>query len=284
MFTHKFNEKIFSLTEMSYDIDPSTHYFSPNEEYYLTYPEKHDFLIKPDKEVVYSLNNFAHRSEDFVPIDKNKTNILFAGCSSTFGEGIPENTRWSNIVHSQFENVGPLQVLGYPGAGADRLISNIFKYFNVFGNPDYVFIMFADFSRHIQFSTDPENEIFKNVLMYDYETSEISNNKNLESLLFQFQNYYRLLEVYCNSHGIKLYASTWDGLTQEQAQKIGFRSFEPINFNNVADHFLKIDKESLRGLNKKTYFRARDGHHPGTIVNSFVANHFMERLKNDKKD
>lgn len=285
MFDYKFKDSLFSLTEMSYSIDPATQYFFPGRQYDLTYAEEHDFRIKPNKKITYTMNNEGHRSEDFVRVDPNKTNILFAGCSSTFGEGIPEETRWVNRVHSQIDNAGPLQVIGIPGAGADRLVSNMFKYFDKYGNPDYVFVMFADFSRHIEFDDLDSGSKFKNVLMFDYEKKElVITNDKMETLLFQFQNYCRMLEIYCRANNIRLYTSSWDGLTSEEVLKTDLKSFDRMPFYKMPEYFSNLSKDDLDGLDKRLYFLARDGHHDGTIRHRFVGDHFIKRVLDDKED
>jgi hypothetical protein len=281
MFDHKFKDSIFSLTEMSYAIDPATNYLFPGRRYFLTYAEEHEFNIKPNKGITYDLNGDGHRSEEFVSVDPTKTNILFAGCSSTFGEGIPEDTRWTNRVHSQFDNAGPLQVLGYPGGGADRIVSNIFKYFAKFGNPDYLFIMFADFSRHMEFNDEDK---VRNVLMFNYGKQEIDSRESMENLLLQFQNYYRMLEIYCKANNIKLYTSSWDSLTVMQMDRLDLKTFKRTPFDKLPEYFSGLDREELSGLDKKLYFLARDGHHDGTIRQKFVGDQFMKRVLNDKKD
>lgn len=285
MFDYSFDRDVFKHTEMSYEIDPATHYFLGGREYFLTYPEQHDFKVKPTPGITYRLNNDGHRSEDFVALDPSKTNILFAGCSSTFGEGIPEDTRWTNRVHKSFDNAGPLQVLGYPGGGADRLVSNIFKYCDKYGKPDYIFVMFADFSRHIAFWENGDDIGFRNVLMFDYRENTINiDDKQMETLLFQFQNYYRMLEIFCNMNGIKLYASSWDSLTSTQSERIDLKTFQSIPFQKMTDYFMDLTKQDLAGLDKNLFFLARDGHHDGTIRHRFVADCFMERINNDKED
>lgn len=285
MFEYTFDDSLFSFSEMSWNIDCATTYFSPNREYFLTYAEKNDYKIKPSDKIVYKLNNYGHRSDNFAPIDQDKTNILFAGCSSTFGEGIPEDTRWTNRVHNQFKDAGPLQVLGYPGAGADKLVSNIVKYCSQYGNPDYLFVMFADFSRHVEFLDRNGEKKFENVLMFNYGEKSISYKDNeLETALFQFQNYYRILEAYCKSNNIKLYTSSWDSLTSQQMERLGFDTFRTMRFNEIEEYFFALDKEDLHGLDKKLYFLARDGHHDGTIRQRFVGDAFMKRVLDDKKD
>ena len=285
MFNHNFDRDIFDNTEMSYNIDPATHYFLPGQQYFLTYPEEHDFKIKPNPGITYGLNGDGHRSDEFEPLDNNKTNILFAGCSSTFGEGIPEDTRWTNRVHSSFDNVGPLQVLGYPGGGADRIVSNILKYCSKYGKPDYIFVMFADFSRHIEFIRRGDDTGFRNVLMFNYRNNTINIDDNkMETLLFQFQNYLRILEIFCETNGIKLYTSSWDSLTSEQARSLDLKTFSAIPFNELTEYFLSLTKNDLVGLDKSLFFLARDGHHDGTIRHRFVADYFIERAGYDKKD
>jgi hypothetical protein len=61
MFDYSFDRDVFKHTEMSYEIDPATHYFLGGREYFLTYPEQHDFKVKPTPGITYKLNNDGHR-------------------------------------------------------------------------------------------------------------------------------------------------------------------------------------------------------------------------------
>lgn len=267
------DSKFYLHPETSYEIEPSTTYFEKNTTYYLTYPEEHDQKLEIDPRVEYKLNNFAHRCDDFVKIDRDKTNILFAGCSSTFGHSLPEKYVWTKKLYNAlpFENKGPFQSIGIPGAGIERIVSNILKYCNKFGNPDYIFIAHADFSREVVYLS--ESDQFINKIHLDYETNSIDNSKDFY-LMFKFQLLYRLLEIYCASHNIKLLSYSWDSVTLDRVVSIFPKTF--INENKALDQYAKLfNYDSIDSDDKDFLVSGRDGHHPGIIHNDMVFNLFL---------
>lgn len=87
------------------------------------------------------INNNGHRGPEFI----NNVDILTAGCSNTYGTGIPDNNTWSDIL--AINNNKTYNILGYPGGSTYHIINNIFKYFNIFGHPKKIFCVFPDFYR-----------------------------------------------------------------------------------------------------------------------------------------
>ncbi len=268
-----FGSKFYLHPEISYEVEPSTTYFQKNTTHYLTYSEKHDQKLEIDPRVEYKLNNFAHRSEDFVELDKGKTNILFAGCSNTFGHSLPAKYVWTKKLYDALpvSNKGPFQSIGIPGAGIERVVSNIFKYCNQFGNPDYIFIAHADFSREIVYLE--ETDQFINKIHLDYEDNSLDGDKGFY-LMFKFQLLYRMLEIYCSSHNIKLLSYSWDSVTIDRAIEIFPKTF--INENKALDQYAKVfDYDSIDNNDKDFLVSARDGHHPGIIHHDMVFNLFL---------
>ena len=269
--------KFINLVEFSNFIDPSTNYFNKNTTEFLTYCEKNDQKLKPDSRVTYKLNNFAHRSEDFFTLDQNKNNILFTGCSSTFGIGLPEKYIWSKILYNNLplNNKGPFQSIGIPGAGAERLISNIFKYCREFGNPKYIFIAFQDYTREMIYEENENGGKFKDHIHLNYRTSKMDVTSNYDiSLIFQFQNLYRMLETYCKSHNIILLSTSWDSITKTIMSELFTKSFtqNSIHFHEYVKNFnidsiIKSDMDFLSA--------ARDGHHPGIVSQNFISDSFL---------
>ena len=58
-------------------------------------------LIKTQNESIpysYSINSCGFRTQEFKKYSKNSLKILFAGCSNTFGEGLPLEYTWSQLL------------------------------------------------------------------------------------------------------------------------------------------------------------------------------------------
>ena len=272
-------DKLIHLTEFSNEIDPATLYFKKNTVEYLTHGEFHDQKLSIDKRVSYILNNYGYRSEDFNLLDQSKNNILFSGCSSTFGIGLPEKYTWTKQLYNDLPipNKGPFQSLGSPGASAERIISNIFKYCKNFGNPKYIFISFQDYTREMKYVESKSQ--FTNHINVNYETLSLDVEEGYDVyLIFKFQLLYRTLEAYCNSNSIVLRATSWDTPTANILSKIFPESFMDlyIDLNKYIENF-NID--AVDSTYKDFLSVGRDGHHPGIIQQRMIADMFAENLK-----
>lgn len=280
------SKEFFDGTFLSYNIDPSDEsliYY--NKEIMLTYAEERDFKIKPDEGLTYSLNNYGHRSEDFNKLDKDNYNILFSGCSTTFGDGLPEQFRWSKLMYDEIviDNKGPFQCLSFLGGGADKIVGNILKYCNKFGNPDTIFVLFNDFTRHVTYDEDGAKFLSKINLKYSGDKAEISNGSNSYDFFIQTQNYMRILEIYCNSNNIKLFTSCIDSSTSLALSKIDLTNFKELNLSDLINKNINdIDfptKETVLEEYHKYLIRARDGHHDGIINNFLIKDFFIKQMK-----
>lgn len=270
--------KFYLHPETSYDIEPSTPYFEKNKTYYLTYPEEHDQKLNIDPRVEYKLNNFAHRCDDFDFLDKSKTNILFAGCSSTFGHSISEKYVWTKKLYNSIvvKNKGPFHSIGIPGAGIERVVHNIIKYCNKFGNPDYIFIAHADFTREVLYKS--ETDEFINKIHINYNTNSLKSENDFDFyLMYKFQIFYRILEIYCSSHNIKLISSSWDSITIDRALRIFPNTF--INKTLVlSEHAKNFNYDEVDKQDYDLLAIARDERHPGIIEQDLMYKIFLSEI------
>lgn len=272
-------DKLIQLTEFSDEIDPATFYFQKNTVEYLTHGERTMQKLLVDKRVSYSLNNYAHRSENFNTLDQSKNNILFSGCSSTFGIGLPEKYTWTKQLYNNLPilNKGPFQSLGSPGASAERIISNIFKYCKNFGNPKYIFIAFQDYTREIKYIESEGH--FTNYINVNYETLTLDVEEGYDVyLMFKFQLLYRMLETYCNSNNIVLRSTSWDTPTATVLSKIFPESFINLDID-LNSYIEKFNIDSVNVLDRDFLSVGRDGHHPGIIQQKMMADLFEQNLK-----
>ncbi len=271
------SEDFFKGTFMSYEIDSADGQCNPYEEYDLTHAERIDFKIKPEKNLTYKMNNYGHRSDDFEILDKNKTNILFAGCSITFGDALPHQYRWSEFLYKdlEFENKGPYQSLGFLGGGADKIVVNIMKYCVKFGNPDIIFILYSDFSRQTKYVK--ESKQFRSMIEIDYSTNPISleSEEQAHQLFIQTQNYIRILEMYCKMNNITLITSSWDSTTNEALSKLDLLNYYPM-YNMDASG---VETDWVPKEDKKFLIKARDGHHDGIINNILMKEFFLRTYR-----
>jgi|694.fasta_scaffold72068_5 hypothetical protein len=169
----------------------------------------------------YYINKHGFRGKEI----SGKEDILIAGCSFTFGSGIPEEKIWgvqvANNMSLSYSN------LGYPGASILSIINSIFSYFKEYGNPKILACLFPDLDR-IQLPVDNKiwtsksdnlnkdlarvflGEHHNNLPRYSKAPHNIENVMPLSVPRWISIKYIQILEQYCRSSNIKFIWSTWD--------------------------------------------------------------------------
>jgi hypothetical protein len=203
------------------------------------------FTVSPDIE--YKYNEFGYRSKQFI----ENEDLLIAGCSHSFGLGIPENEIWGSIlskkINKSFSN------LSMVGASANTLVQNLFAFFREFKNPKILCVLFPEFNR-IHFPNS--KKILKNDINFgfDFAYSVVRNNGNIEDrpkyskiphkiediipneAIFYINSQAILnLEKYCNDMGIKFFYSIWN----ENSVDI-IKNLKKIN-NSFYNGFIETD-------------------------------------------
>lgn len=174
----------------------------------------------------YLLNSLNFRCDE---IDSKK-DLLFSGCSFTFGVGVPKNGIWTTIVANNL-NV-EYHNLGAPGKSVPWIINNLFNYFKLYGNPKTLICLFPNFTRlHVisnaqhmttkQIINDEYN--LEDVKMYDIDLQNLYLNMPkfskkihlaedimpVEFAIYTAIEHIKMLELYCKASGIKFLWSTW---------------------------------------------------------------------------
>jgi hypothetical protein len=241
----------------------------PGSQFELTAFESFLFKNKKDfkADFDYSLNSLGLRSEEFL----KGSNLLFAGCSFTFGEGLPYKSNWSGILFDEISmknaQVGQYHNLGYCGGSVDYIIKNIVNYIEIFGAPRYVFALFPESSRKTVLSNKKEIT----VIPYKEEDKALVWGKR-ENSFYQMYKQVSLLLDRLNRHDTKLIWSTWDDFDRKMFLKTTkLDGYVPIN------DFKVLQKATGKtSKNSKYYEKARDEAHPGICYNSGVAQIFLE--------
>lgn len=218
-----------------------------------------------DKENKYRINSKGFRSEEF----KKETELVFSGCSFSFGVGIPENAIWgvqiANKLNLSCSN------LSIPGDSVMGIINNIYQYFNDYGHPKVLLCLFPDFYRTII----PENsnvlvsETNKNAKYNALTKMYVSNQEypkysklphKIENVIspdisfYYSMQYIKMLEKYCKSNNIKFLWSTWSkslyGLLSSRKE-----------FSN---YFVYLDSDNWEHINKK------DVYYPGCSNHEYL--------------
>jgi hypothetical protein len=190
------------------------------------------FLSKHDDPLVrnyrdqineYNLNTMGYRSKEFKHVP-----LVTAGCSVTFGVGVPYSGVWSTLLAEtlNLEHVN----LATPGWSAESIVDNLFRYFYQYGNPKIAVVLFPDTQRATMISDrdysvvspdmgDPPIKIVESSLYTTPTKTRPNYSKKPHDLLQFIPPEYGVystfkainsLIIYCKSAGIELFWSTWD--------------------------------------------------------------------------
>lgn len=176
-----------------------------------------------DTENHYRVNRHGYRAEEITGTE----DLVFAGCSQTFGMGIPEKMIWGNQTAEELELTSTN--ISAPGESVYWIVQKIFAYFKEYGHPKIVCCLFPDFYR----MSSPTN---KNIsVVNNYQDDDISVKRiqlagrenlsqrpnfakkpydlqevlPLELPMYLSHNSIVMLEEYCFSNNIKLFWGTW---------------------------------------------------------------------------
>lgn len=234
--------------------------------------------------IKYTLNKFGFRSKEFKTFEKQNINILYSGCSFTWGDGVFEEEMWTNVLTNKIEELNPNKKVdsvnvAYPGANIKAIVKNLLGTTQKIGLPNYIFICFPPVARDLFYSKGYGQ--FFNCFVEDpgfpFEPQSVSRRYNhnfcYENNLLTSTTMIFLLEELCKSLNIKLFWTTWDN----EDNKI----FQKINFNN----YLKINDEYQNKAIKtdSAYWEiGKDGIHPGAKWHTGIAEYMFDNLKNEK--
>lgn len=211
---------------------------------------------------LYKNNTDGFRSDDF----KNNEEIVIAGCSHTYGYGVPEEMIWGVRVAKYF-NLSYAN-LGIPGASVSTIVNNLFAYFKKYGHPKTLICVFPNFQRlmlpvdinvliadntkrHVNYKNLKMSNITLNNRILDHSYYEDENNRPKYSqvphlaseVIPEIVPYWmavqsiHMLEQYCDVANIKLVWSIWDWQTLDTFKLI--KDKYPGYFNHMID--IKMD-------------------------------------------
>jgi len=231
------------------------------------YPTGQMSISDPSR--VYKANSFGFRSDEFV----FNTEMIFAGCSVTYGAGIPEDGIWGNVLAEKLGMAA--SNISRAGSSISWIVESLFKYFENYGNPKYLFCLFPDLYRHrvpidnkyyskklkpytssheskptIIRGVEPGtlgsfNDFFttihidKTAVTPKYIKLPVDYEKIFSSDLVMHENIKKIrhLESYCKSAGIALIWSTWDEEFLSLAKS--FSEKEDLAFSGFFDLYEK---------------------------------------------
>lgn len=226
-----------------------------------------------DENNTYEINSLGFRGEVYTDPE-----IIASGCSLTFGLGIPELGRWTNVLGNMINK--NVMNLGSPGASVESICTNIIHYCMNNKMPKEIFCLFPDFFRSMvvvdkEFyktkvkrddsfqQKDSLQQMFCNPIVYTNKYKdewrifmEIEDQKYIEDatsphqLILDSINFIYILESFCLSNNIKLHWTTWNvpsAIIMEELLKLknfklkNFVNFVPESPLSKGDNRLPID-------------------------------------------
>lgn len=221
------------------------------KEVFLKTPQEHQDYWNANP-FTYSLNDWGHRCED---IDVSANNILFLGCSNTFGTGLPKEKTWPYLVSKE---LGMREVnLGLPGGSLDSCfrLYNAWQYeikapITVLCKPpgrrveidrDIRYALYGAWSKGMNFKKDVDDFILR--YMFGGKAYNTIEKRNIAAI--------KWIAHETNS---KLFILDFPALLEKEYKKTG-------------KHW------------RKCFPLARDGAHPGPSANEWFAKEVLKCLE-----
>lgn len=239
--------------------------------------------IVDDKSIIYNYNQDHFRCDEFNSNHSGK-HIVFSGCSETEGVGANIEENWSYKLYSEIsqnEKTSGYYNLGLSGSGYLKIINNLMIYIEKFGKPDLIFILFPNIARWTEWIDDRNGYAWIGLDPFNpkpVDVSRASDEKTLMVNSINFTSTLRLFEKYCESSGIKLFWSTWDGHDEKTYNTLvnnqTFKSFVPMN---MLDFHLSLSNNILT---KKDFIKTnknlfRRDTHLGNVYHDYFSNVFL---------
>jgi lysophospholipase L1-like esterase len=212
-----------------------------------------------------SIDNIPTRDSKLA-FSNNKKNILFAGCSMTYGSGLEVGERWVDIVFDKINYLNEysgLFNLAQPGDSMQTQVGYIFEYCAKYGIPDMIMFNVPDFWR-----LKIDNFVYK---IYADSHSEYNQDALAKLLVNLNAHYYGLLENFCKINGIKLISFSWDSVSNNALKK--YKSFNYID-NHIFEKLIFKHRDS-----GPYSLSARDNLHPGVSMHKAWAEIIYEVYK-----
>ena len=254
----------------------------------------------------YSFNKMEYRSPEFT----SNPDIIFAGCSFTFGLGVSDENIWPNLVA---EDKYTFANLSQVGISTEKIVSSCINHIDIYGKPKKIFCLFPDFLRN-NFVNDPDFHVYDrpmNEIAYEHSWSQTVSwpsmdmikpnkyvkmpfdiNKNISPhyFIYKYINSIYILQTLCKALDIDFVWSIWHKDTAEIIESL----FNNNNFYLNKDNYISlIDAEkkdiaygSNESLNQKCSedhdHRLKDslGWETGTDVQNHPGIHWHYHISN----
>jgi hypothetical protein len=248
--------------------------------------EKLPNLVYENHGIIYKLNNYGFRSDDFY----KSGGILYSGCSVTYGTGLPSDKIWNVFLNKKIKNAEMLN-LSLPGQSISKIIYDVYDYIDNFGKPKCIFILFPDILRFPQVSYDLEDRAVVSTSLLHNNSLEFAEMTNEEvkgvkkivtesSLLYTAVKEISMLEKYLDLLNIPFLWATWDEELNYLLKRNNFKNY----FEIVRDDMLQYVLENYKTYDKDEkdlWLKAADLPipHPGIVYQKYYAECFYNEAK-----
>lgn len=241
-------------------------------------------------------NDFGQRCDDFKKDHGDKLHVLYAGCSFTYGEGVPIDLSWSGIVHeyinSYIADTSGYFNVGKGGLNFKRIQNQIMGYIKYSGKPDIIFINLPEIGREFV-------EYRSSLRLFNDNKDNIDNlKKQIPSTILSFRENLVNFKIMCDVMGIRLILGCWT-MNSDNYKDLVDKYQDPFEGLQVVNTAGKMDvlhsKEPddlgypellqyiLDGLDENDPLRnivylALDDAHPGLLGHMIMAQSFISYL------
>ena len=250
------------------------------DDYMLNKIKKESFWLPEDSSSLYKMNSMGYRSDEFI----ENRDMVFSGCSQTFGTGILNEGIWGNILSKK---IGIKSYnLGRGGASTQYIVQNLIGFFKEYGNPKYLFCLFPEFTRS-QMKSDidfmrssresriplsgRQSYMLLRLLHSDENVKYSASPHFAEDMIppeFIFSmtlDYIRMLEIYCDLNNITLRWGTWDPAQDlyltKNIKNMDFKYYVPLGMNKwKRDSSDKGQSYLISDLDKSCHSALRDAY------------------------
>ena len=208
-----------------------------------------------DYRTFYLTNQYGFRCDNF-SAQHEGPHILFAGCSLTYGESVPQELSWAQILYNKIaEEIGASGYfnIGTPGASMTDIIDLVRAYSSKYGVPDHIFILFPNLKRD------------------KYQGIQVAKGLNKDL-------------------GTRIYAMTWDRhcstsmnnkLAKDHREKVSeIEYLTLIDHKDLYDHIYRYQLD-YSGKYNDFLLKGMDDAHPGIAEHDFYANRFYDIWKSN---
>jgi hypothetical protein len=250
----------------------------------------------------YRFNSLGYRDDEFSEVD-----FLFSGCSVTFGEGIPEDRIWGNVLADKLKTKSKAN-LGHRGGSVYSIIMYSMAYIKKYGKPKQIFCLFPDLSRvsiplsygivseySPPFDDNGHGSIVNIPIrnMHDsFETPKymklpynLSRIFPIDVAIYQAAMQIHMFSMYCREAGIKFVWSTWDKDFSGAIKKFKEEFPEYIDYLDNYDQGETSCHEDLLDTYGMNFHRGLDnmgqeaGYHQGIHEHAHIAEAFYNSIK-----